>query len=366
MAPAKSTLATSPAPTLHLLIAEDNPDDLALTLRELAKSDLNLQIETVSTRAAFVDILNALPIDIALSDFRMVNWTGIDALTEIIKFGADIPLILVTGTLGDLKAVECMKLGITDYVLKHQLARLPMAILRAREEQAMRQAQRSAADALRESEAHYRTLVENAPDAIVVLDVEKDSFIDCNNNALRLFRMNREDLLTRSPGELSPAFQPDGRHSIVATQLWAERASSNENTNFEWVHRNSLGADVPCEVRLVQLKFPARQIVRCSILDITERKRAEQEVRDSEARYRDLVNNASYGIYWVSPDGTLLDANPALRAYARLRFHRILARRALWADTPVISLPGPGADGWQNIGPGLRSIVAGPHLRSYP
>ena len=113
-----------------------------------------------------------------------------------------------------------MKLGITDYVLKHQLARLPMAILRAREEQAMRQAQRSATDALRESEAHYRTLVENAPDAIVVLDVEKDSFIDCNNNALRLFRLSREDLLTRSPGELSPAFQPDGRHSIVATQLW--------------------------------------------------------------------------------------------------------------------------------------------------
>ena len=312
MALPKSVLGRSAEQTLHLLIAEDSPDDLALTLRELAKSDLNLQVESVSTRSAFVDVLNSRPVDIALSDFRMVDWTGIDALTEIVKLGADIPLILVTGTLGDLKAVECMKLGITDYVLKHQLARLPMAILRAREEQALRQAQRLAADALRESEAHYRTLVENAPDAIVVLDVEKDSFIDCNNNALRLFRMNREDLLTRSPGELSPAFQPDGRHSIVATQLWAERASSNENTNFEWVHRNSLGADVPCEVRLVQLKFPARQIVRCSILDITERKRAEQEVRDSEARYRDLVNNANYGIYWVSPDGTLLDANPAL------------------------------------------------------
>src|ERR1700723_3511440 len=312
MTPNISEQSKSPARPLNLVIAEDNPDDLALTLRELKKSELNLKIETVETRSAFVALLNSKSVDMVLSDFRMIDWTGIDALTEIIKVDADIPLILVTGTLGDLKAVECMKLGITDYVLKHQLARLPMAILRAREEQALRQAQRQAADALRESEAHYRTLVENAPDAIVVLDVEKDSFIDCNNNALRLFRMNREYLLTRGPGELSPAFQPDGRHSIVATQLWAERASSNENTNFEWVHRNSLGADVPCEVRLVQLKFPARQIVRCSILDITERKRAEQEGPDSEARYRDLVNNANYGIYWVSPDGTLLDANPAL------------------------------------------------------
>src|ERR1700722_3991749 len=276
MTPNISEQSKSPARPLNLVIAEDNPDDLALTLRELKKSELNLKIETVETRSAFVALLNSKSVDMVLSDFRMVDWTGIDALTEIIKVNADIPLILVTGTLGDLKAVECMKLGITDYVLKHQLARLPMAILRAREEQALSQAQRLAADALRESEAHYRTLVENAPDAIGVLDVEKDSFIDCNNNALRLFRMNREDLLTRGPGELSPAFQPDGRHSIVATQLCAERASSNENTNFEWVHRNSMGVDVPCEVRVVPLKFPDRQIVRCSILDITERKRAEE------------------------------------------------------------------------------------------
>ena len=312
MTPNISEQSKSPVRPLNLVIAEDNPDDLALTLRELKKSELNLKIETVETRSAFVALLNSKSVDMVLSDFRMVDWTGIDALTEIIKVDADIPLILVTGTLGDLKAVECMKLGITDYVLKHQLARLPMAIIRAREEQALRQAQRLAAEALRESEAHYRTLVENAPEAIVVLDVEKGYFVDCNNNALRLFRLKREDLLARGPGELSPEFQPDGRHSIVAGQIWADRASANESSSFEWMHRNSMGTDVPCEVYLVGLPSPTRQLVRGSILDITERKRSEEEVRDSEARYRELVNNATYGIYWVSPEGVLLDANPAL------------------------------------------------------
>jgi PAS domain S-box-containing protein len=297
---------------LRLLIAEDNPDDLTLTLRELKKSGLDLQIATVSTRSQFVEVLNSQPVDIALSDFRMKGWTGVDALTEIIKLDADIPLILVTGTLGDLKAVECMKLGITDYVLKHQIGRLPMAIIRAQEERSLRLSQKLAAEAVRESEAHYRTLVENAPEAIVVLDVDKGMFVDCNNNALRLFRMKREDLLTHGPGELSPIFQPDGRHSIVATQLWAERASANETSSFEWIHRNSTGGDVPCEVHLVRLASPTRQLVRGSILDITERKRSEEAVRESEARYRELVNNAVYGIYWVSPDGTLLDTNPAL------------------------------------------------------
>lgn len=312
MTPHNSTASALAPKPLRLLIAEDNPDDLTLTLRELTKSELDLEIITVSARAQFVAALTSQHIDIVLSDFRMNGWTGIDALTEIIKLDVDIPLILVTGTLGDLRAVECMKLGITDYVLKHQLARLPMAIIRAREERALRQSQKLAAAALRESEAHYRTLVENAPEAILVLDVGKSVFVDCNNNALRLFRMKREDLLTRGPGELSPDFQPDGRHSLVATQLWAERASASETSTFEWTHRNSMNADIPCEVHLARLVSPTRHLVRASILDITERKRSEENVRESEARYRDLVNNAMYGIYWVSRDGVLLDTNPAL------------------------------------------------------
>ena len=297
---------------LRLLIAEDDPAELALMLRELKKSGIELQIETVSTRAAFVNALNTQWVEMVLSDYRMDGWTGIDALTEVIKFDADIPLIIVTETLGDLRAVECMRLGVTDYVLKHQLARLPMAIMRAREERALRQSQKLAAEAVRESEAHYRTLVENAPEAIVVFDVDKGSFVDCNTNALRLFRMKRDDLLSHGPGELSPQFQPDGRDSITAIQLWAECISRDEISTFEWTHRNSMGSNVPCEVHLVQLASPTRHLIRGSILDITERKRSEEEVRDSEARYRELVNNAMYGIYWVSPDGTLLDTNPAL------------------------------------------------------
>src|ERR1700723_753124 len=244
MTPNISEQSKSPARPLNLVIAEDNPDDLALTLRELKKSELNLKIETVETRSAFVALLNSKSVDMVLSDFRMVDWTGIDALTEIIKVDADIPLILVTGTLGDLKAVECMKLGITDYVLKHQLARLPMAIIRAREEQALRQAQRLAAEALRESGAHHPTLVENAPEAIVVLDVEKGCFIDCNNNALRLFRLKREDLLARGPGELSPEFQPDGRHSIVAGRTCGGRGPPHERWRFQLMDTKSRGAGV--------------------------------------------------------------------------------------------------------------------------
>jgi two-component system, cell cycle sensor histidine kinase and response regulator CckA len=297
---------------LRVLIAEDNPDDLDLTLRALRKSGLDLKIETVSTREDFVQRLGSQPVDMVVSDYRMPGWTGIDALTEIVKCGQDIPLILLTGTLGDGKAVECIKLGITDYVLKHQLARLPMAIVRAQEEKLLREGERKAVDALRESEAHFRTLVENAPEAIVVLDVEKGTFIDCNNNALKLFRLSRAELLRSSPGELSPPFQPDGRHSAAAAREWIDRTMDDAKPSFEWVHRNTADQEIACEVHLVRLPSEKHTTIRASILDITERKRSEAAVREIEARYRGLVNNASYGIYWVTFDDMLLDANPAM------------------------------------------------------
>ncbi|MGA7855850.1 MAG: PAS domain S-box protein [Candidatus Acidiferrales bacterium] len=312
MAENPATDSTPASKPLRLLIAEDNPADLDLTVRALKKSDIALEIETVSAREEFVSKLNAKPFDIVLSDYRMPGWTGVDALTEIVKLGQDIPLILVTGTLGDGKAVECIKLGITDYVLKDQLARLPMAILRAHEEKALRDAEKRAVGAVRESEARFRTLVENAPEAIVVLDVEKGLFVDCNDNALRLFRLTRDELLRHGPGELSPPFQPDGRHSAIASVEWMDGASGNIIPHFEWTHRNSLGDEIPCEVHLVRLPSPTRQLIRGSILDITERKRAEEALRESEVRYRGLVNNATYGIYWVTMDGFFLDANPAL------------------------------------------------------
>jgi two-component system, cell cycle sensor histidine kinase and response regulator CckA len=301
-----------PAKPLRILITEDNPADLELTIRELKNSQIDISIDSVSTREAFVEKLREQSVDMVLSDFRMPGWTGMDAFSEIVKSGQDVPMILVTGTLGDFQAVECIKIGIADYVLKAQLARLPMAILRAQEGKLHRDAQKEAAEALREGEARFRLLVENAPDAIVVLDLDTGTFSDCNENALRLFCVTREELMRCGPGELSPPFQPDGRHSAEAAREWMDRAAPGAKPHFEWTHRNTRGEEIPCEVHVVRLPSPTRRLVRGSVLNVTERKLAEEALRESEVRYRGLVNNANYGIYWVTLDGTLLDANPAL------------------------------------------------------
>ena len=129
--------------------------------------------------------------------------------------------------------------------------------------------------AVRESEARYRTLVEHAPEAIVVLDVDLGRFVECNENSVRFFKMTRQALLASGPEAITPAQQPDGRSSQGGLRVQVERALAGEAPCFEWMHRDALGQDIPCEVRLVRLPSSGRRLVRGSMTDITERKRAE-------------------------------------------------------------------------------------------
>ena len=88
---------------------------------------MNFQADSAFTREEFAQKLREGPVDVVVSDYRMKGWTAMDALAMIQESWPEVPLILVSGTLGDELAVECMKRGVTDYLLKGQLARPPMA-----------------------------------------------------------------------------------------------------------------------------------------------------------------------------------------------------------------------------------------------
>jgi diguanylate cyclase (GGDEF)-like protein/PAS domain S-box-containing protein len=135
---------------------------------------------------------------------------------------------------------------------------------------------RKAADAaLRDSEARYRTLVEHAPEIIVVVDLDRNQLVDVNENAVRFFKMDRAVLLSSSPDVLSPPQQPDGSQSADANRAQFGLTLAGETPVLEWVFRDALGNDIPCEVRWVRLQSGEHRLIRGSITDITERKRAE-------------------------------------------------------------------------------------------
>jgi signal transduction histidine kinase len=120
-----------PKPKLRALLVEDNALDAALVVRALFKDGFDVAADVVQDEAAFTRMLRSHPPEIVLADYNLPAWKGMEALKVLRREGLDIPMILVSGALGDVTAVECIKQGATDYVLKDGLARLPEVVRRA-------------------------------------------------------------------------------------------------------------------------------------------------------------------------------------------------------------------------------------------
>jgi diguanylate cyclase (GGDEF)-like protein/PAS domain S-box-containing protein len=151
-----------------------------------------------------------------------------------------------------------------------------------------------AEQSMRESEARYRTLVEHAPEVIVVFDVDKGRFVDVNDNACRFFKMPREILLVSGPDKISPAQQPDGTPSFGPPRGFIEGALAGQAPVFEWAHCDAAGQIMPCEVRFVRLPSSNRRLIRASITDITERKRADAIAAGERRIFEKIAANAQF------------------------------------------------------------------------
>src|SRR5438552_514792 len=142
--------------TLRVLYVEDNPRDAKLCLKQLEQAGLKLKADVVNTPEEFAEKLRSEAYDIVLADFRMPGWSGMDALEVVRQYQEDMPFVLVTGTMGEEAAVECIKKGVTDYVLKDHLSRLPVALKRALNERQLRDEARQTHTALEVSETRAR------------------------------------------------------------------------------------------------------------------------------------------------------------------------------------------------------------------
>ena len=186
---------------------------------------------------------------------------------------------------------------------------------------------KQAEKALFDSQELYRALVENAPEALVVFDVEEQKFVSVSNSATRLFKMTEAELLKTSPVAISPEYQADGRLSSEVAAENIRKAIEGEKPVFEWIHKDKEGNNIPCEVWLVKLPSENKVLIRGSIVDITERKKTEEKIHQSEQKYRLLFYNNPLPMWMVTiPDLKIIDVNDAAMkqyGYSREEFLKL-------------------------------------------
>ncbi len=166
---------------------------------------------------------------------------------------------------------------------------------------------KQAEDALRESEERFRTLVADAPEAIVIHDVDSGLFVDATISAERLFACDREALLQLGPTDFFSPEQPPNTPSIESMRERGEYILRGGQAKFERMVRNAKGEDLLCEVRLIGLPSSGRRLIRASYVDITERKRAEEELR----LYALVLQNSSEGMMVLDSERHIIAVNPA-------------------------------------------------------
>ncbi len=162
---------------------------------------------------------------------------------------------------------------------------------------------------LRESEDRFRILTADAPEAIVIHDIDSGLFVDATSSAERLFACSREEILRHGPDYFYAPTQPEGSPTIESIHERGIRIMAGEQMKFDRLVRNCKGQDILCEVRLVRLPSENRRLVRSSYIDITERKQIEDALRESEEKYRSLFEESFDGLFISNPEGQYTDIN---------------------------------------------------------
>ncbi len=151
---------------LRILLVEDVADDAELVLLELRRSGLHADHRAVASEKSFVDALHEFKPDVILSDFSMPEFRGMAALALAREICPDTPFIFVSGTIGEESAIDAVKSGATDYVMKTNLVRLPAAVERALREGKERAARRKAEGELEALRERLRSVVSALPDVV--------------------------------------------------------------------------------------------------------------------------------------------------------------------------------------------------------
>lgn len=262
---------------IRVLIVEDLPTDVELAKREISKTVKSCSFHHVETREDYLAALEEFQPDLIIADYRMPRFDGLTALKLAQERVPLTPVIILTGAINEDTAVECMKKGASDYVIKEHIKRLGQAIIHALEEKQLHEERRRAEEALRGSEERFRSLYENA--TIGIYRTTSDGHIlMANPAAIRMLGFNSFDEMAQRNLE-KDGFETPSRRKEFRQQLESEGFV----TGFEEAWRRNDGSVIYIRESASVVRDEQDQVLYYdgTFEDITERKLAEEKLRAS-------------------------------------------------------------------------------------
>ena len=272
---------------LRVLIIEDSADDARLLVRRIERADKQVEWRRVDDQVGLREALQTGKWDVVLSDYALPKMEFFDAVAAVKEVDSILPIIAVSGSIGEEQTAEVLRAGVGDLVLKDRMERLVPAIER---ELAAASGRRKAA---RDEEALKLTqfAVEHASDSIIWFDLES-RIIYANRSTRAMLGYSSDEITGLKITDLDSDGTADGFEKCV------EGLQSDGPCTFEATYRTKSGKLLPVEVSLHYLQYGSTAMVACYSRDITERKRAESALRENEARYRELFDASPVAI-WV-------------------------------------------------------------------
>jgi PAS domain S-box-containing protein len=257
---------------LRVLILEDNPEDAELLVRQLRRSGFEPDWRRVDTEKDYLANLDG-QLDIILSDYAMPQFDGMRALELLKQRELDIPFIMVSGTIGEDIAVQAVKKGAADYLLKDRIARLGPAIEHVLKQKRLREEAKQTERALLASEISYRRLFEAAKEGILILEADTGRISDVNPFLLEMLRFSQGEMIGKSIWEIGP-FKDIVSNKDRFVQLQQQGYVRYEDLPLETKDGRQIAVEFASNV----YQAGDKKVIQCSIRDVTERKQAEERI----------------------------------------------------------------------------------------
>ncbi|MFA5803474.1 MAG: PAS domain S-box protein [Melioribacteraceae bacterium] len=292
---------------IKILFVEDLQTDVELAKHSLSKEGIVFQSRVVETEADFLHQLEKFSPDIIISDYKMPQFNGLQALNLTLEKCPATPFILLTGSVNEEVAVECMKSGATDYIIKEHIARLPLAVKDALEKKKIILGREKAEFQLIESEERFRSIYENSTIGLYRTN-PAGKIILANPALIKMLGYSSFDELAKRN------LQKEGFEPSQERKLFHEQIKKNgEVIGLEsaWIKKDETVLYVRESARIISDANGKILFYDGTVENITARKKAEEASRESEDRYRNLVENSSNLICTHDLDGNLLSVNSA-------------------------------------------------------